>query len=134
MARQPWRIVLFAERATTLTEGNAVVGNLFDVHEIALAEERFEDLLADESFRVERIVSRGHATADGEWYDQDTDEWVVLLSGVARVRFQDGEIESELELHPGDYLNIAAHRRHRVEWTDPDQNTVWLAIHYQATR
>jgi cupin 2 domain-containing protein len=78
--------------------------------------------------RLERIVSAGHATSPGQWYDQDTNEWVVVLSGRAGLRFED---ESEPRvMGRGDYVLITAHRRHRVEWTDPDEPTVWLALHY----
>jgi len=104
------------------------VGNLFDPIPPGVTEEFFQVLLATGAFRLERIVSAGQATPPGEWYDQDDHEWVVLLSGGAGLRFED---EPELRvLHPGDYLLIPAHRRHRVEWTDPEAPTVWLALHY----
>ena len=80
------------------------------------------------STRVERIVSHGHASPEGFWYDQDQHEWVVVLKGAARLRFEDGEIQ----MKPGDYANIPAHKKHRVEWTTPDEPTVWLAVHYEA--
>ena len=83
-------------------------------------------------FRLERIVSAGQATPPGEWYDQDTHEWVALLTGGAGLRFED-EAEPRV-LAPGDYLLIPAHRRHRVEWTDPEPPTVWLALHYSENR
>lgn len=86
-----------------------------------------EELLRGGEFRLERIVSTGQVTPPDQWYDQDTDEWVVLLSGAAKLRFED-EL-SLVELGPGDHLLIVAHRRHRVEWTAPDQETVWLALH-----
>lgn len=104
--------------------------NLFDVPQGDLGEERFEELLRGGKFRVERIISTGQATADGEWYDQEGAEWVVLVSGGARLRFE-GE-EELVEMRPGDYVNIPARCRHRVEWTDPERPTVWLAIHYEA--
>lgn len=90
--------------------------------------EQFEELLSRSGFRVERIVSRGQASPPGFWYDQDVGEWVVLLSGAAELQFEN-EAESRM-LAPGDWVNIEAHRRHRVNWTDPSQPTVWLAIHY----
>jgi cupin 2 domain-containing protein len=93
-----------------------------------IPEEIFEPLLRGSEFRLERIVSKGHVTPPGNWYDQDQAEWVLLLSGAARLRFE-GETEL-FELQPGEFLNIPAHRRHRVEWTDPDGQTVWLALHY----
>ncbi len=91
------------------------------------AGERFETLLETPGFRVERIVSRGHASTEGFWYDQGTHEWVLLLKGAARVTLEGG---GSFELLPGAALNIPAHTRHRVDWTDPTQPTVWLAIHY----
>ena len=80
--------------------------------------------------RLERIVSRGHRTPDGEWYDQEWDEWVVVLSGRATLLVE-GEPEP-IPLVPGDSLVLPAHVRHRVEWTDPAADTVWLALHYAA--
>ena len=91
-------------------------------------EEISEPLLKTEHFKLERIISSGQGTPSGEWYDQDTDEWVILLSGSAGLLF-DGEKEIFI-MEPGDYVHIQAHRRHRVEWTDPEQKTVWLALHY----
>jgi cupin 2 domain-containing protein len=78
--------------------------------------------------RIERIVSHGQASPPGFWYDQEQDEWVVVLKGAARLRF--AEEEPPLEMKPGDFVNIPAHRKHRVEWTTPDEPTVWLAVHY----
>jgi len=64
---------------------------------------------------------------EGFWYDQDQHEWVVVLKGSARMRFEDNEVE----MKPGDFVNIPAHKRHRVDWTTPDEPTIWLAVHYQ---
>lgn len=85
-------------------------------------------LATGDGFELERIVSLGHVTPAGQWYDQPRDEWVVLLSGGARLLFE-GERE-ERTLKPGDYLLIKAHHRHRVTWTEPDQPSVWLALHF----
>jgi cupin 2 domain-containing protein len=104
--------------------------NLFADLPRSLLEEQFEDLLTGDGFKLERIVSTAHATPAGEWYDQDADEWVVLLRGSAELRF-DGELQGVV-MRPGDYVLIPAHRRHRVEWTDPGQPTVWLALHYRS--
>src|SRR5262245_7522946 len=90
--------------------------------------ELFTDLLNTGSVRIERIVSFGHASPPGFWYDQDNHEWILLVQGAARLRFED--VTDPLELTPGSYINIAAHRRHRVEWTDPSTPTVWLALYY----
>ena len=106
-------------------------GNLLADIPAALPEELFQTILGTTNFRVERIVSHGHRSPDGFWYDQDEDEWVLLISGSARIRF---EGERPIELTPGAYLYVPAHRWHRVEWTDPDRPTVWLAIHHAAAR
>lgn len=102
-------------------------GNLFDDVPQSLPEEQFDILHSAAGLKLERIVSTGQATPDGEWYDQGWDEWVVLLQGGARLRF-DGEAEDR-SLGPGDHVLIPAHVRHRVTWTDPDRPTVWLALH-----
>jgi len=88
-----------------------------------------EALLTRPGLRIERIVSRGQASPPGFWYDQAEAEWVVVLAGAARLRFQD-EAEARV-LGPGDWLDIAPHRCHRVEWTDPTGPTVWLAVFYR---
>ena len=93
-----------------------------------MPDELVQTLLATTSLRIERIVSQGHASPEGFWYDQDAPEWVLILSGAARLRF---EGEEPVDMTPGAFLNIPAHRRHRVEWTDPARATVWLAVHYQ---
>ena len=103
--------------------------NLLAPPPTAAAGEVFEELLRGGRFKLERIVSTGQATPPGEWYDQETDEWVLLVSGAARLRFEDEP--HDRPLRPGDYLQIAAHRRHRVAWTDPEEATVWLAMHYK---
>lgn len=103
-------------------------GNLFDGLPGELENERVERLAGRGAVRVERIVSRGHASPPGFWYDQDEDEWVVVIAGSARLRFEDDA--REVTLAPGDYVDIPAHARHRVEWTDPDADTVWLAVYY----
>lgn len=108
-----------------------MAGNLFAGLEAAAGPgEWMDQLLADASVRVERIVSTGQASPPGFWYDQELAEWVVLLSGAAELQFEDEA--APRRLGPGDWINIAAHRRHRVNWTDPAQPSVWLAIHYPA--
>jgi cupin 2 domain-containing protein len=92
-----------------------------------LPQERVDAILARSNVRIERIVSHGHASPVGFWYDQAEHEFVVLLRGAARVRFDDETVE----LRPGSCLDILAHRRHRVEWTTPDEPTIWLAVFYQ---
>ena len=77
--------------------------------------------------RIERIVSTGHRSPDGLWYDQPDNEWAMVLQGAAKLTFEDQVVE----LLPGDYVNIPAHQKHRVEWTSPDEPTVWLAVFYR---
>lgn len=104
-------------------------GNLFADLPVGSDEaERFDTLLDRPGLRIERIVSTGQASPEGFWYDQPGDEWVVLLSGSASLRFEDEEEVRNLQ--PGDWVLIPAHARHRVEWTDPTAPTVWLAVHY----
>ena len=94
----------------------------------ARSAERRDVLLKRPGFRLERIVSLGQASPPGFWYDQAEGEWVLLLAGAARLRFAD-ETEARL-LGPGDWLDIAPHSRHRIDWTDPATPTVWLALFY----
>ncbi len=92
-----------------------------------LPSELFTRLLQTEHVQIERIVSKGHANAKHEWYDQAHDEWVMLLQGEASLEFfgQSGI----KKLQAGDYLLIPAHCKHRVEWTDPAKDNIWLAVH-----
>ncbi len=92
-----------------------------------IAGEKVDTLYERPGVRIERIVSTGQATPDGEWYDQDSDEWVLVVKGRARVRI-DGEAQDR-ELGEGDFVFLPAHCRHRVAWTQREPPTVWLAIH-----
>jgi cupin 2 domain-containing protein len=104
--------------------------NLFENLPDELPDELVEVLAEGQgSLRIERIVSRGHASPEGFWYDQESAEWVLLLQGSARLRFE-GETEA-VELRVGDWLEIAPHRRHRVEATSADETTLWLAVHWR---
>jgi len=104
-------------------------GNLFaDLPPEPGDAERFDTLLARGGMRIERIVSTGQASPAGFWYDQAQAEWVAVLSGAARLRFADEPTDRNLQ--PGDWLYIAPHRRHRVEWTEAMPPTVWLAVHF----
>lgn len=105
------------------------MANLYEDVPATLPVEVFESLLEVPALRIERIVSKGHASPEGFWYDQDEGEWVVVLRGKARLLFADEP--APLELGPGDHVHIPAHRRHRVEWTSPDEPTVWLAVYYR---
>ena len=102
-------------------------GNLFAAPPHGLAAEQTIALFADANVRIERIVSTGQASPPGFWFDQDWAEWVLVLAGSARLVIE-GETQART-MHPGDYLLIPAHCRHRVDWTDPERPTVWLAVH-----
>ncbi|SDJ11611.1 cupin 2 domain-containing protein [Ferrimonas sediminum] len=92
-----------------------------------LTNELFETLVDAKSVKIERILSKGQQTPAGKWYDQDQHEWVLVVAGGAKIVFEDG---SRVVMGPGDHLLLEAHRKHRVSWTDPDQTTVWLAVHW----
>jgi cupin 2 domain-containing protein len=106
----------------------AFPANLFEAIPAELREELVETLAGREGVRVERIVSRGHASPPGFWYDARETEWVAVIRGRARLRFE-GE-PTPVELGPGDHLTIPPHARHRVEWTTPDEDTVWVAVFF----
>jgi cupin 2 domain-containing protein len=108
-----------------------VPSNLFRELPEGVPEEVVQTLVSAETVRVERIVSHGHISPPGFWYDQPDHEWVVVLTGAAKLRFESDE--HSVDLRPGDWLTIPAHRRHRVEWTTPDEPTVWLALHFPDT-
>jgi len=93
-----------------------------------LPEELFETISSTENIKIERIVSRGHASPDGFWYDQEKNEFVLVVKGSAGLRFENED--DVVVLKAGDYLVIDAHVKHRVEWTDSARETIWLAIHY----
>ncbi|MGL4410437.1 MAG: cupin domain-containing protein [Zoogloea sp.] len=93
-------------------------------------EESFSTLWASGQLRIERIVSTGQASPPGFWYDQPTAEWVLLLKGAAGL-WLEGEPEPRC-LQPGQAVLLPAACRHRVEWTAPDEPTVWLAVHFSA--
>jgi cupin 2 domain-containing protein len=102
--------------------------NLLSTLADAGAAEHVDALVTRSGLRIERIVSWGQASPPGFWYDQPEAEWLLVFAGAARLRFED-ENEARL-LGPGDWVDIAPHRRHRVEWTDPTAATVWLAVFY----
>lgn len=93
-----------------------------------LDQEQVDVLVRQAAIRIERIVSTGQASPPGFWYDQPEQEWVVLLSGRARIELRDPR--ETRELIAGDQLLIAAHRPHRVIGTAADQPTVWLAVFF----
>ena len=105
------------------------MANLFDNLLSGFSEELTEVLAQSKYVRIERIVSTGQASPKDSWYDQDEDEWVVVLKGQAKLLFEDED--EPVHMRPGDHINIPAHRRHRVEWTSPDEPTLWLAVFHR---
>ena len=105
------------------------MNNLFSKLPDSLSKELVEILAKSESVRIERIVSTGHSSPQDFWYDQDEHEWAVVLKGAAKLLFEGDE--QPVLLKPGDFVSITVHRKHRVEWTTPNEPTVWLAVFYR---
>lgn len=104
--------------------------NLFENIPADLSQERVEEVMKDRVIRIERIVSRGQSSPPEFWYDQAEHEWVVVLTGKAKLRIE-GQ-SAMTALGPGDTLYLPAHTRHRVEWTDPQLETIWLAVFWKS--
>ena len=102
------------------------LGNLFVDAPSNLPDELVTTLLERPGLRIERIVSHGHASPPGFWYDQDQYEWVMVVQGAGRLRFEDRE--QSIDMIRGDFVEIPAGKRHRVEWTTPEEPTIWLAV------
>ena len=102
-------------------------GNLFKNMPADLSEEVFDTLTQSRNVRIERIVSNGQSSPQSGWYEQDEDEWVIVLQGSATIAFANG---SAVDLEEGDYLSIPAHHKHRVTRTSSEPKTIWLAVHY----
>ncbi|MFW6053130.1 MAG: cupin domain-containing protein [Desulfosalsimonas sp.] len=102
--------------------------NIHDSLPLDLRIEAVDEIISAPAVRIERIVSKGHRSPDSGWYDQDENEWVMVLKGAGALTFEDG---STVHLSAGDHINIPANCRHRVSWTDPGQLTIWLAVFYK---
>ena len=102
--------------------------NIFSDIPETIPEEIFETILTSKTITIERIISKGHRSEKGFWYNQEKNEWVILLKGAARICFENQE--NPVCLNPGDYILIPAHCKHQVEWTDPDKTTIWLAVFF----
>ena len=103
------------------------MNNIFDAIPKNLDAEIFEQLIESEDVRIERIISKGQTSPKSGWYDQDKNEWLIVLLGAAILSFED---ESSIKLKTGDFINIVAHKKHKVAWTEPEIETIWLAVHY----
>ena len=102
--------------------------NITDAIPASLEEEWIQSLATGHHVTIERIVSKGHKSPDDFWYDQDRHEWVLLLKGQARLLFEEGM--QHIEMKAGDHLLIPSGKKHRVIWTDPLAETVWLAVFF----
>ncbi len=100
--------------------------NIYKLNKSSFCTEIFESILTTEEILIERIISHGQTTPIGHWYDQQKDEWVILLQGEAQLSYEDG---SQIDLKAGDYLLIPAHQKHRVDFTSSSPPCIWLAIH-----
>jgi cupin 2 domain-containing protein len=101
-------------------------GNLFEDIRFPTGNAELFEIIRNDKVRIERIISTGQTTPEGEWYDQDEDEFVVLMQGQARIKYQEG---NELLLTAGDYVMIPSHTRHRVSYTSEEPCCVWMAIY-----
>ncbi len=102
------------------------MANIFNLPTELLPQEYFEPLVSGKNVLIERIISTGQTTPVGEWYDQERDEWVILLQGEASISYNDGSIT---QLKSGDYIFISAHKKHRVEYTSSEPPCIWIAVH-----
>lgn len=101
--------------------------NIFSDIPADLSAEVFESLAENEHIKIERIISKGHSSPDTGWYDQEKNEWVMVVKGEAVISFDN---EASVTLKEGDYLNIKAHQKHKVTRTAAAIETIWLAVHY----
>ncbi len=101
--------------------------NIFGNLPLILSDEITEMIASSGNVRIERIISKGQASPPDFWYDQEENEFVILLAGSAGISYEDG---SEEHLKRGDYLIIPAHKKHRVTYTAKDETSIWLAVFY----
>jgi cupin 2 domain-containing protein len=104
------------------------IKNIFNDIPSNLSKEILDEIILTDKIRIERIISKGQTSPENFWYDQEENEWVIVIKGKSKLKIID---EDELiELNEGDYINIPSHKKHRVEWTDPEIETIWLAVFY----
>ncbi len=105
-----------------------MIKNIFDITKVPTnsEEELFESIYNYSNVLIERIVSTGQVTPDGIWLEEDFDEWVILLQGNSKIKFDEGKT---IELEKGDYIVIPANTKHKVIYTSTIPYCIWLAIH-----
>jgi cupin 2 domain-containing protein len=72
--------------------------------------ESFDTLIEQDNVRIERIVSTGQVTPDGDWLDSEDAEFVLVVSGAAKLRIE-GEWDDRA-LGEGDYILLLSPSRH----------------------
>jgi cupin 2 domain-containing protein len=103
--------------------------NIFNIDKSLLqGDEVFEEIIRDKNVRIQRVISYGHVSPDGFWYDQPENEWVILLQGKAKITFQDNK---ETNLQKGDSIFLPAHQRHRVSYTSKKPACIWLTVFWK---
>ncbi|MEH6558376.1 MAG: cupin domain-containing protein [Oceanicoccus sp.] len=112
---------------TLANQETVTTGDIFDLLPGNIDTESFDILVKNDNVRIERIVSNGHSSPDSGWYDQDHNEWVIILRGEATIALEDDQL---VNLKAGRHLNIPAHTKHKVAWTKENTETVWIAVHY----
>jgi cupin 2 domain-containing protein len=123
-------VARFQPLASSKEQTSETFKNIFDDLPQHLPKELVQTLISAANVRIERIISHGHASPADFWYDQAQHEWVIVLKGAARLQLEDGMIE----MKAGDFIKIPAFRKHRVDWTTPDEPTVWLGVRYGEAR
>ena len=99
--------------------------NIYELSQEVSQLEKSEQIISGKNIQIERIISTGQTTPSGQWYDQELDEWVILLQGEAELSYAD---DTRIRLKAGDYLLIPAHTKHRVEYTSIEPACIWLAV------
>ena len=118
---------IYGEENSWIRFGIVLIKNIFDNIPSNIPKEIIDTLIDSDQIKVERIISKGHVSPKDFWYDQDKNEFVILLEGSVKLLFENDE---QIILSAGDYIIIPAHKKHRVEWTDPKTETIWLTIFY----
>lgn len=128
-SRRPWHPAISYQHSTNdaVRTTHDMLKNFFAAMPAVASQEAFDDLLDVPGLRIERIVSHGQKSPPGFWYEQDEDEWVIVLQGSAGLQIQ--SLDTLIVLTPGDHYWIPAGLKHRVDWTAPDGPTIWLAVH-----
>jgi cupin 2 domain-containing protein len=103
------------------------IENIFELPEQLPTAELFETLWHNDQISIKRIISTGQVTPAGEWYDQEQNEWLIVLQGSGELSYEDN---SRIKLNTGDYLLIPAHQKHRVEYTSMKPPCVWLTVFF----